>query len=161
MAAASFFLRKDLIAKPWLKLAKQHPEDCAKRAASLLSAPSGTYWDHRLSLGGAKQKRAAALAGETRINAIVNNVFIPFLAAQDAKAPFRKGLLNQMPVEADNTIVRQTAVSLFGSDVPPSLCRGGLRQQGLIQIFHDFCLNDRSRCAACELPGMLRRHANP
>ena len=84
-----------------------------------------------------------------------DNVFIPFLAAVDLKDVLDGPLLDQLPDEADNDIVRQTALSLFGPDHAPSLYRNGLRRQGLIQIFHDFCLNDRSRCAECSLPGLL------
>jgi hypothetical protein len=124
------------------------------RARGWLESAEGIYWDRRLSFCSSRQKQSAALLGETRIDAILNNVLIPFLAAHGIQ-PAR--WLDRLPVEADNAIVRQTALSLFGPDVPPSLCRDGLRQQGLIQIFHDFCLNDRSRCAACELPGLLQK----
>jgi hypothetical protein len=127
---------------------------CARR---WLESAEGIYWDRRLSFSGSRQKQSAALLGDTRIDAILNNVLIPFLAAHGIP-PSR--WLNRLPVEADNAIVRQTALSLFGPDVPPSLCRDGLRQQGLIQIFHDYCLNDRSRCAACALPGLLNAHAS-
>ena len=118
-----------------------------------LESSQGIYWDRRLSFSGARQKKAAALLGGTRIDAILNNVLIPFIAARGIP-PAR--WLDQLPPEADNAIVRQTVRSLFGPDAPSSLCRDGLRQQGLIQIFHDFCLNDRSRCAECQLPGLLR-----
>jgi hypothetical protein len=124
------------------------------RARRWLESAEGIYWDRRLSFSSARQKQPTALLGETRIDAILNNVLIPFLAAHGIRPA---QWLNRLPVEADNAIVRQTALSLFGPDVPPSLCRDGLRQQGFIQIFHDFCLNDRSRCAECELPGMLRK----
>lgn len=129
-------------------------ESFIARARLWLESAEGIYWDRRLSFSGGRQKQPAALLGETRIDAILNNVLIPFLAANGIQ-PAR--WLDRLPIEADNAIVRQTALSLFGPDVPPSLCRDGLRQQGLIQIFHDFCLNDRSRCTACELPTLLRK----
>lgn len=129
-------------------------ESFVARAQRWLESAEGIYWDRRLSFSGVRQKQSAALLGETRIDAILNNVLIPFLAAHGIP-PAR--WLDRLPVEADNAIVRQTALSLFGPDVPPSLCRDGLRQQGLIQIFHDFCLNDRSRCADCGLADLLRR----
>jgi len=51
--------------------------------------------------------------------------------------------------------VRQTAHNLFGPAHPPVLYRTGVRRQGLLQIFHDYCLNDRSRCAGCTFPALL------
>ncbi|OQW96341.1 MAG: hypothetical protein BWK77_05215 [Verrucomicrobia bacterium A1] len=151
MAAAHLFTRKESLAGQWLHM------DIAGAGEQLVTPP-GTYWDRRLSLAGPPREEPVALIGRTRADAIINNVFIPFLAAQEARAPFRKDLLDRLPAESDNAIMRQTAFSLFGPDHASSLCRSGLRRQGLLQIFHDFCLNDRSRCAACELPGMLWQH---
>ena len=144
MAAADLFVGRKI---PSLS------ENFVTRARRWLESSQGIYWGRRLSFSGSRQKQPAALLGGTRIDAILNNVLIPLLAAQGIP-PAR--WLDHLPPEADNAIVRQTAISLFGPDVPPSLCRDGLRQQGLIQIFHDFCLNDRSRCAECGLPGMLK-----
>lgn len=148
MAAADLFAGRTI---PTLS------ENFVTRARRWLEAAKGIYWDCRLSFSGGRQKQPAALLGGTRIDAILNNVLIPLLAAQGIP-PGR--WLDRLPSEADNAIVRQTALSLFGPDVPPSLCRDGLRQQGLIQIFHDFCLNDRSRCAECGLPKLLGKHAD-
>ena len=99
-----------------------------------------------------------ALVGKDRVSSLLLNVLIPFLAATGEGAAFRAGLLDLLPPEQDNTLVRQTAFSLFGQDHAPSLYRHGLRQQGLIQVFQDYCLNDRSRCASCTLPGLLENY---
>jgi hypothetical protein len=48
------------------------------------------------------------------------------------------------------------AYTLFGPDHNPAEYRTGLRQQGLIQMFHDFCLVNRCDCGRCALPGALR-----
>jgi hypothetical protein len=64
---------------------------------------------------------------------------------------------SQLPVEQDNAVLRETVFALFGRDAPNSLLRDGLRRQGLWQIFHDDGLNDRSRCATCPLPALLRK----
>ena len=87
--------------------------------------------------------------------AILTNVFIPYRATL---AGIPAGLLDQLPREDDNQIVRQTAHFLFGRDHSPSLYHTGLRRQGLVQIFHDFCLIDRSRCATCPFPNALRNY---
>ena len=155
MAAAFLFTQTQDVSTRWLALAAEHPDDCLARAAAVLATPTGSYWDTRLTFGGRVQTRHTALMGDGLTRAILNNVFVPFLAASEARAPFEKGLLRQLPVETENQVVRQTALSLFGPDYPPSLLRDGLRQQGLIQIFHDYCLNDRSRCADCSFPDFL------
>jgi len=70
------------------------------------------------------------------------------LGNRDVMGP---AFLRRLPPEEDNQIIRQTAHNLLGPDHNPALYRSGLRQQGLIQIFNDFCLTDRSRCKDCAL----------
>jgi hypothetical protein len=89
--------------------------------------------------------------GTQRIAAIVSNVIVPFLAALGNRQVMHPALLSRLPPEEDNQIIRQTAHNLLGPDHNPDLYRSSLRQQGLIQIFHDFCLTDRSRCENCAL----------
>lgn len=128
-------------------------------AKDLRTCGEGSYWARRLALGGKRQRNPMALIGQTRVDAIVNNVLVPMLAARGDKAEFEAGILKSLPPEEENSIVEQTARSLFGPDHSAALYRDGLRRQGLIQIFHDFCLNDRSRCASCGLPELLKRHS--
>ena len=89
--------------------------------------------------------------GSARIAAMLANVVIPFLAAQGTDV---RPLLGHLPPEEDNSLVRQTAHALFGRDHNPSLYAGGLRRQGLLQIFHDFCLT-RVGCRTCRLAEAL------
>jgi len=156
-AAAALFVAPRALAEEWLELADKFPRDCLDRAREHLLAARHPFWDFRLTLGGKRAAKPAALIGEARADAILINDFVPFLAARDCGAPFAKDLLAQLPVEQDNAVLRETAFALFGRDAPNSLLRDGLRRQGLLQIFHDYCLNDRSRCATCPLPTLLRR----
>jgi hypothetical protein len=87
---------------------------------------------------------------------MISNVVVPFMAATRPET-ISMALLRRLPPEEDNNIIRQTAYALLGPDRNPSLYRTGLRQQGLIQIFHDYCLNDRSGCRSCPLPEILKR----
>ena len=156
-AAAALFTAKQSIAEAWGVLAEKRPGDCLARAREQLLAARHPFWDFRLTLTGQRAAKPAALLGEARADAILINVCVPFLAAHGCGAPFAKELLAQLPVEQDNAVLRETAFALFGRDVPNSLLRDGLRRQGLIQIFHDYCLNDRSRCATCPLPALLQK----
>jgi hypothetical protein len=157
MAAAARFAADHAIGEHWLKLAagRGDPVDRLCRALERARCP---YWSHRLSLGGERRAEPIALIGESRARAIALNVFVPFLAAARPSEALRRERLDRLPAEEGSGIVRQTALSLFGPDHSTALYRGGLRRQGLVQIFHDFCLNDRSRCASCSLPGLLARY---
>ena len=156
-AAAALFMAPRVLADEWIALAEKFPGDCLERARQCLLAASHPFWDYRLTLAGKRGAKTVALIGAARADAILINDFVPFLAARGCGTPFAKELLAQLPVEQDNAVLRETAFALFGRDAPNSLLRDGLRRQGLLQIFHDYCLNDRSRCATCPFPAMLRK----
>ncbi|MBI2441296.1 MAG: DUF2851 family protein [Lentisphaerae bacterium] len=118
-----------------------------------------TYWQRRLTFGGKPQETPIALMGEGRIAALIANVLLPLLAAAGNRSVMRPAFLRHLPPEEDNQILRQTARNLLGADHNPALYRSGLRQQGLLQIFHDFCLTDRSRCATCALLAALKKES--
>ena len=158
MAAACLFTGEAPPVRTWLERAEKRPDQYLKESVAELTGLVDPYWNHRLSLGGKRQDRPVGLLGTGRARSIVINVQIPLLAASGKKGPFAKGLLQRLPSDSDNIIVRQTAVNLFGPDHSTSLYRDGLRRQGLLQIFHDYCLDDRSRCASCPFPGLLKAH---
>ena len=96
-----------------------------------------------------------ALVGKSRAQAILVNLLLPAFAAMGAPAEAWKSRLADLPAEESNALIQQTALRLFGQDHAPRLYRSGLRRQGLIQIHHDYCLGDRSLCAACPFPKTL------
>ena len=111
------------------------------------------YWSHRLSFRRPPQPKPVALLGGRRIAAIMANVLIPFVAAHDVDVT---PLLPRMMPESDNTLLRHMSTRLFGRDHNPALYRQGMHQQGLIQIYHDFCLPCKGGCDTCRLPSAMR-----
>lgn len=84
------------------------------------------------------KEKNAELIGKDRLNAIELNVFVPYrLAKGDTSA------LENLPVEPLNSVIRETAYTLFSPDHSPKLYRTALARQGLIQIFNDFILTGR------------------
>jgi hypothetical protein len=78
---------------------------------------------------------------------------LPLLAATGEDM---ESLLPALPPEEINSVMRETAHRLFGRDHNPSLyAKSGLRQQGLMQIFHDYCLAERAGCATCTFADAL------
>lgn len=120
----------------------------------MLSDATGVpYWTYRLAIGGKRQSAPVAVLGAERLASITTNVLVPFAAANGCNV---EPLLATLPSEDDNVLVRQTASALFGRDFNWIRERSGLRQQGLLQIFHDFCIQDRSGCADCALAASLK-----
>lgn len=111
------------------------------------------FWEKRLSLTGAATTQKTALLGKRRIAAIISNVVIPLDIAERDPKPQTPLVL---PLEHDNSQIRATAARLLGRDMNPAFYATGLRQQGLIQICQDFCLNTRSDCQDCTFAKSIR-----
>jgi hypothetical protein len=94
------------------------------------------FWTERTGWSGKEQP--AELIGKDRLNAIELNVLIPYRLAKGDGT-----VLHNLPVEPMNSVIRETAYTLFGPDHSPKLYRTALARQGLIQIFNDFILTGR------------------
>src|SRR6202007_1836739 len=58
--------------------------------------------------------------------------------------------------ELGNNLLEIVCLRLFGDSVRgPEHAHFLYQQQGLLQIFEDFCLNDRTDCRACRFPGLI------
>lgn len=112
---------------------------------------SDSYWAWRGSFAAPRYARPESLMGQGRAATILNNVMLPWWAATGSIS-LESTLLDTLPPEDPNRVIKHTAHALFGHDHPSSLYHSGLRQQGLLQIFHDFCLSSKNGCAGCPLP---------
>ncbi len=144
-------------------LASQPEPKRAARLAALFTDLEDTYWSRRFSFASKPQPEAELLIGAARACDIVVNVSLPAAVAQGrlldqpALVQSAEKIFTGHPPLESNALVRFTAHRLFGQRVPPRLLRTAARQQGLLQIFHDFCLNDRSACQRCRFPEMARQ----
>jgi hypothetical protein len=165
MAAAALFIPESSLAEPG---ALPNPAFRARsryatalragRMAEQLARASDPFWDHHFNFQAPRQRERVSLIGAGRVRAILVNVLLPWLAARGERRDFGPAALDGIPPEDSNSVIRQTSYNLFGPDRNPTRRLGALYTQGLVQIFHDFCLNDRSRCAACPFPSLLATH---
>jgi len=120
------------------------------------------YWTRHCTLGGKTQAKAMELIGELRAQQIVSNVVLPFAAAY-AEVNANARLLEQirrryaaLPRGEMNSLLRLAGQQFFATD---GEARRYLdterRQQGIMQILLDFCVNDKSLCRDCRLPEMV------
>lgn len=140
--------------QPWALIMKALRAPKQKQAIRHLFEPPDTlrFWLHHINIEHPAIKSARALMGNNRIAAWINNVILPLAAA--AGTPIEQLQPLFMP-EQQNAITRQTAARLLGRDHNPALYRAsGLLQQGLIQIFQDFCCKG---CADCALADALQQ----
>ncbi|MEI6644594.1 MAG: DUF2851 family protein [bacterium] len=108
-------------------------------------------WNQRLSMGSpSDEEHPVALLGEARIAAIITNVIFPFVAVEEV---LPQEAILYLPPEEVSAPMRLTALHLFGRDHNPAVfyADNGLLQQGLLQIYLDFCLNAGPDCEGCSL----------
>ena len=109
------------------------------------------FWNQRLTFSSSPdEKHSFSLLGESRIAAIITNVIFPFVAAEGA---LPQEAILYLPPEEVSAPMRLTALHLFGRDHNPAVyyADNGLLQQGLLQIYLDFCIDARPNCEGCTL----------
>ena len=89
-----------------------------------------------------------------RIRDLLGNVLFP-LALREQPDQWENFL--DLPGSGDNESLRRATLRLFGEDHPDAAKyrRKYWQQQGLLQIYRDFCLEDTSECADCPFPEQL------
>ncbi|MCX7818977.1 MAG: DUF2851 family protein [Kiritimatiellae bacterium] len=148
-AAAVWAVRSPLPAERWSAAVAAGPREFVRCVLRDLVIPDP-----------AGEGGAAAL-GRSRAVAVLVNVAVPFAMSLGVPITGDPRWLRALPDEAPNAIERQMAYTLLGRDHPAAWCRGALRRQGLIQIFTDFCLRDRSHCEDCPFPAWLAAARSP
>ena len=125
---------------------------------ALFDGKPDTYWQRRTGFGPPTLARPNRLIGPTRTVEIVVNAVIPILLAlsQDADRPRVEQQLHNLylalPPLADNSVTRYMKRRLFPApDKAKRIVSTARRQQGLLQVFHDFCETTDTTCESCGL----------
>lgn len=154
-AGAALFSRDTKLNDMLAGIDTQDPTKWTTAAAAVLRDHAVMeYWLNRLSLAGKPRDSTIALLGNNRIASILSNVVVPLLAAEGLSTAH---MVDALPPEEENSLIRYTANLLFGRDHNPAIYRSGLLQQGLLGVFHDFCLNNRSGCCDCRFLAYIRQ----
>jgi hypothetical protein len=133
-----------------------------RRLCGLFQCQGDKYWSYRYSLGGKKLPRPVSLIGETRIREIVVNVAIPILllhfrqSAKDYEITLYL-FYNFIPKLQENSITRFMRHRLFGKQGKDIPVENAVAQQGLHQLFKDYCSKDRGGCLDCNFQANLNR----
>lgn len=137
------------ISRPLHHAEQWNRENWTKLVASL----QHDYWTLHYTLNASPAKKPVALIGETRVYEMLANVVYPLLVPENPKL-WREYL--ELPAMLENQKVRLALLRLFGTaSTRSSFCKRLHQQQGLIQIYEDFCLIDDSACADCPFPERL------
>src|SRR5207248_10508724 len=113
------------------------------------------FWSRHYTLAAANASSSLALIGNSRVAEILANVVYP-LAVNDDREIWND--YKKLRAQLSNQAARIAAARLFACDPRQrDFVRSLVGQQGLLQIYEDFCLSDASDCANCPLPEQLRR----
>lgn len=111
------------------------------------------YWAHHFTVTSKTAAKPMALIGSSRATEMLVNVFFPIAIAAD---PQRWIGFKNLPAASDNKRVETAAARLFGSEpLARELMKSAAMQQGLLQIYEDFCMHDASDCERCRFPTQL------
>lgn len=127
----------------------------ARAAGRLARELRDEFWEHHFTLRSARREEGIALLGRARLREILANVLYPALV------PDRPELWEEylaLPAVLSNRRAETAAARLFGGVTPMRrfVPRSVAMQQGLLQVYEDFCLRDATDCARCQFPERVR-----
>jgi hypothetical protein len=140
----------------WSKIRALRQRCDPTQISDFFTALSDEFWDFHYTVSSKPTSRSMALVGESRVTEMMANVFFPLAYAEDSSRWI--GFKN-LPAALSNKRVEVAAIRLFGPDNARanSFLRNAALQQGLLQVYEDFCLNDASDCVKCRFPAQLAR----
>ncbi len=135
-------------------ISKGDAREARKKCVAYLTDAEDDYWSYRYSPGGKRLPKPVSLVGRDRALTIVVNSCVP-LGLLDARMKshgeeeevvhrFYCGL----PSPLANNVTRLMEYRMFGSSRKQRVARSARTQQGLLQMFADWCSEDPS-CEDC------------
>jgi hypothetical protein len=148
------------LARQWpqvRELIESEEKNPVARTMRFLAGLRDEYWDHHYTLTSARSSKPLALIGVARATEMLANVFFPLMVAAH---PPRWAEYEKLPAALTNRRVETAATRLFGDADAAHRARWlklAVHQQGLLQIYEDFCLQDDSDCTRCTFPERIHR----
>jgi hypothetical protein len=122
----------------------------------ILVFPVTSYWTEHSRLGSRKSKPQRLIGTQRALTMVVDAMLPVLLLSAQATEPLQTALLacyRAAPRLPNNTLLRYMARRLFGDDPALlALMSGARQQQGVLQIFSDYCDNDEGNCQGCDFP---------
>lgn len=137
------------------------PVDLVWQTKKMLFQSGWGYFGLRASFGSKKFSKACALIGEDRSLAIWVNSFLPLLTAWSREQNERLleeqlyRVWEQIPVLDKNKISKTMLLRFLGAAGDSFEVKKEKTQQGLIQIFQDFCDTKPNACIGCPFPRLV------
>ena len=152
-----------MLAREWPAFRRVLGKRSSVAANDFFSSLDHPFWKFHYTLTAKASPKAMALIGESRVADILANVLFPFWIAEDTdpSTPLRTSVWPEyarLPAQLSNRRLETAATRLFGDDPRRAqFLKTIVHQQGLLQIYEDFCMRDNSDCAQCPFPEQMRK----
>jgi hypothetical protein len=112
------------------------------------------YWDIHYTLASKRLESRTALVGESRITDLLLNVIFPRAMTHN---PGLWEAYRELPAAGSNRRIGLAAQRLLGgnSELVREIGKRAVLQQGLLEVFENFCLACDADCARCAFPNRL------
>jgi hypothetical protein len=151
-----------MLAREWPRLQRASGKSSVDAARDFFQTLDHPFWNFHYTLTSKATSQKMALIGNARVADILANVLFPFWLAQDLNpsASLAKNMWAEyakLPAQLSNRRIETGTSRLFGSDSRrKEFLKTVANQQGLLQIYEDFCMRDNSDCAACPFPEQIK-----
>src|SRR6266536_4443028 len=146
-----------ILAREWPRLQRASGKSSVAAAKDFFQALDHPFWNFHYTLTADASPKEMALVGESRVADILANVLFPFWVSEDADIWHEYA---ELPARLSNRRLETAATRLFGNDPRrKQFLRTVAHQQGLLQIYEDFCMQDNSDCAQCPFPEQMAKWA--
>ena len=133
-------------------------------AGRLQVATDDDFWSRRYIIEGPVHGRPVDLVGHGRATTMVVDVLLPAVAAlarlgcEPIALETVRALYACHPRLPANEVTREMVRQFFGSDRSrAAIVNSACRQQALLQLYRDFCLNELETCQECAFPRLVAR----
>ena len=141
------------IVRNWRKMRSLAQEGDIPAIRGFFAGLRDEYWDFHYTITSKKSPRRMALIGDTRVNDMLANVFYPLAILS---RPERWKDYEKLPASLVSRRAKIAATRLMGnSSDAKAILKTAVNQQGLLQIYEDFCMQDNSDCAHCLFPKQI------
>ena len=152
-----------VLAREWPRLQRASGKSSVAAAIDFFEGLEHPFWNFHYTLTSDASPKKMALIGAARVADILANVLFPFWTAHDpeiSSSP-NTGLWTEylkLPAQLSNRRLETAATRLFANDSRrEQFLRTVAHQQGLLQIYEDFCMQDNSDCAQCPFPEQMAK----
>ncbi|HEV2995501.1 MAG TPA: DUF2851 family protein [Chthoniobacterales bacterium] len=154
-----------ILAREWLAFRHSLGKNNVAAVRDFLGGLAHPFWETHYTLTAKPSTQPMALVGESRIADILANIIFPFWHAEDVR--HSESVMRpidlwseyaKLSARLSNRRLETGATRLFGQDPRrKQFLKTVAHQQGLLQIYEDFCLQDNSDCAECPFPEQMRK----